>query len=218
MSTLRLLSLPPSPNNAKVRVALGYKGLDYEDLPQDPQDRSALIAQSGQPLTPVLVDGETTIFDSAAILRYLDANLPGPKLFSSDYDTMKEIEKWELFARFGVKESFGPMYAMTFGRQEQTEAAIQAANTALESDLLAVEDRLAAASWLVGDNMTAADVTLGSLLMYQVGLEHPVFEALPMLSFIPEHFTLAADRFPQIREWTRRVLAYDRWMAPALAK
>ena len=217
MSDLRLLSLPPSPNNAKVRVAMGYKGLDYEDLPQDPQDRSTLVAQSGQPLTPVLVHGEVTLFDSAAILRYLDANFPGPKLYATEVDTMKKIENWELFARFGVKDSFGPMYAMTFGRQEQTAAAIEAAVAALERDLASAEDTLAKRDWLVGDHMTAADVTLGSLLMYQVGLDHPVFEALPVLEFIRGNFSLDAARFPHIHDWVRRVLAYDRWMAPALA-
>ena len=61
-------------NNFKVRVALGYKGIPYEFRTIDPSDRDEIHRLTGQFLTPVLQHGDVVLFDSAAILRYLEAN------------------------------------------------------------------------------------------------------------------------------------------------
>ena len=55
-------------NNIKVRVGLGYKGLDYEFRRIEPGDREEIVRVSGQHLTPVLAHGETVLFDSARLL------------------------------------------------------------------------------------------------------------------------------------------------------
>ena len=68
--TIQLYDIAPSPNNMKARIALDYKGLAYERIPVDPEDRSVVIEISRQPLTPVLVHEGRAIWDSAAILRY----------------------------------------------------------------------------------------------------------------------------------------------------
>ena len=79
-----LYDLGPSPNNIKVRLALAYTKIPYEKIPVDPQDREPLVKVSGQPLAPVMLHGETVVYDSYAILRYLDANFPKtPRLYSA---------------------------------------------------------------------------------------------------------------------------------------
>ena len=58
MSNLILHELTGSPNNVKVRIALGYKGLEYDRRPLElndfPGDRSAVVKVSRQPRLPVL--------------------------------------------------------------------------------------------------------------------------------------------------------------------
>ena len=98
-------------NNMKVRIALGYKGLDYTYTEVDPGDRAELIRLTGQFLTPVMVHGERTLFDSAAILRYLDANFPDtPRLYSEEYGEMADIEGWERFTMTQLGEVVGMMF------------------------------------------------------------------------------------------------------------
>src|SRR5437867_3749373 len=114
---LKLYELPGSPNNVKARLALGYKKLAYDSEPLKldgyPGDRSKIVAVSGQPLTPVLVHGDTVVFDSAAIIRYLDANFrQTPPLFSSDHQEMAVIEDWELYTKTKLSEPVG----MSFGQ------------------------------------------------------------------------------------------------------
>ena len=89
-----LYQLSPSPNSIKVRLALGLKQIPCTLQDTNPADRTALVALSGQSLTPVLTDGDRVIYDSYAILRYLDANNPkaGPRLFSNERSEHKEIE------------------------------------------------------------------------------------------------------------------------------
>ena len=71
-------------NNFKVRVALGFKGIDYRFETIDPADRAGLVELSGQPFSPVMTHGDLVIFDSGAIMRYLEANFQDtPPLFTT---------------------------------------------------------------------------------------------------------------------------------------
>lgn len=210
---MKLLTLVPSPNNVKVRVALGYKGLEYEEIPQDPANRNTVLEMSRQALTPVLEDDGVRMFDSGAILRYLHANFPGPALFPEDYEAMKKVENWEAFARYGVRDSLGAMFGMALGRTEVTEEAVAAANAALMAHTESLERKLQKSDWLVGDSMTAADITLASILIYNVLTDHAVTQA----SFFGPTFTKLFALDPETRSathaWVRRVVAYDAWLA-----
>src|SRR5260221_9745462 len=65
----------PSPNPAKVALFLEESGLPYELMPVDTrkgeQFASSYLAINPNAKTPAIVDGDTTVFDSNAILLYL---------------------------------------------------------------------------------------------------------------------------------------------------
>ena len=66
-----------SPFARKVRIALEYKGLNYEAV--DALLRSnhaALKAVNGRIEVPVLVDGDVVVVNSADIISYLDHRYP----------------------------------------------------------------------------------------------------------------------------------------------
>jgi glutathione S-transferase len=212
MSSIQLLTLPPSPNNIKVRAALGYLGLAFEELPQRPDDRSALIAASGQPLTPVMIKDGVGMFDSGAILRHLHTTTPGSTLFPQDPDSMRKLESWETSARYGVKESIGPMYWMFFGRIPATAEAQASAASALLADTAALEKTLAKRPFLLGDQPCAADFTWAGVLAYNVGLDTPRMTAAPFFENFKEFYTLSEEERPLVRAWVRNVLQYDAWI------
>lgn len=153
-------------NNIKVRIALGYKGIPYEFKSIDPKERDEIVRLSGQYLTPVLVHDGRVLFDSAAILRYLDANFPAtPKLFGDAYLEQWEIEGWE---RFGRSELAAPMMTLIQTRIAGGEVD-QAMKDSCQASFEEVTQKLAAAlsggrDWLVGERMTAADITTGAVL------------------------------------------------------
>ncbi len=166
MSTEVLVYGFETSNNMKVRVALGFKGIPYEFRTVDPGDREEIVRISGQHLTPVLVHSDRVLFDSAAILRYLDANFPDtPKLFGHGRDEQWEIEDWERFAR-GVLA--GPMMEILHRRaagRSIDDAMTSRCTAAFHEALAALADRLSDREWLVGDRMTAADITAACVLV-----------------------------------------------------
>lgn len=102
---LKLYELAPSPNNTKVRMALRFKGIDFEAIPVDPRDRSAVLDLSGQEATPVIADRGIVLNDSEAILQYLDANYRDkPRLFPPDKEGRRVCDAWreELDGRLAV--------------------------------------------------------------------------------------------------------------------
>lgn len=88
---LRLLRFPYSTNVDRVALALAYKGLEVESVWIDPADRSEVERVSGQPLVPVLVDGDLVLPDSLAILEHLERTHPDPPLFPSEPARAAEV-------------------------------------------------------------------------------------------------------------------------------
>jgi glutathione S-transferase len=179
--------------NFKVRVGLGYKGIPFEFVTIDPKDRSEIQRLSGQPFTPVMVHGDVVLFDSAAILRYLDANFPGtPRLFGGDHATMRQIEDWEFFGRVDLHQPLSIMVKQRISGIEDLDATAQAA-VLFAAGTERIEEHLRHREWLVGDAMTAADVTVASVVRRV--REMGAFE-------VPE------DR-PRTYAWTARIMAHD---------
>jgi glutathione S-transferase len=208
MSEIKLYEIPPSPNNMKARIALNYKSIPFERIPIDPQDRSQVVEISGQPLTPVMLHGETAIFDSSAILRYLEGNFRDTvRLFSTEVQEMAEIERWEKFARGHLVQPAGAVIGQYFaGTEERT--AMEEASKQLNELTGRIEDRLGTSDWLVGDRMTAADVTAAPTVYY--GMVPPAdAEESPIKAFFARNLLLGEGR-DRTRAWVERVMAYDR--------
>ncbi len=152
-------------NNIKVRLALEHKGIPYEFRTIEPTDRDELVRVSGQFLTPAMVDGDVVLFDSGAILRYLDANYPEtPKLYGRSHSEQWEIEDWERFGRGPLAE---PMMSLVHARvrgEDVTPALEESAVADFGEALRKLEGRLDGRQWLVGDEMTAADITCAAVI------------------------------------------------------
>ena len=213
MAEVILHEIATSPNNLKVRIALHYKEIPFkrQAVPRKENgdlDRAGIIALSHQPFTPVLQHGDTVVFDSAAILRYLEANFPKTRpLFSTHYDTMRSIEEMETYARMEIGKPIGMMYKQAMAPAKDP-AVIAKANALLHEVTERVEKRLAEGSWLVGDSMTAADVTAASSLS-RTTLTPQRAGTHAISVFFLEHIKLGEGR-DRTREFIERVMTWDR--------
>ncbi len=212
MSTnLTLHELTGSPNNVKARIALGYKGLKYDrkpvELSEYPGNRDSVVKLSRQPRLPVLQHGQNVIFDSGAILRYLEANFPDtPPIFDEDYETFGEIEQWELFVRTQIGEPIGMIFGQAFAPEPDAQV-IAKANELLNDRTGALEDKLNTGEFLVGEHITAADIACVAPL-YLADLTEQNAGAHPIAGFFRAHLKLGEGR-EKTRSWVRRVMAYD---------
>lgn len=212
MSDIVMYNLGPSPNNQKVRIALNYKGIPYEAIPVDFADRSNVIEASGQPLTPVIKHGDTVVYDSRAILRYLDNNFRDtPKLFSEDRDTMMEIERLENDARSLMGECVSMVFRQVLSESPDLEVC-EKASRMIHERTADYEERLQDHDFLMGDEMNAVDVTAAPLVF--LGMLPPqalemAGDASPIVQFFIDNFDIGEGR-EKTREWAMRVIAYDR--------
>jgi glutathione S-transferase len=187
-------------NNIKVRIALGFKDIPYTFHTIDPADREEILRLSGQRLTPVLVHGDRVLFDSAAILRYLEANFRDrPPLFGTSLAEQWAIEDIELFARHTLA---APMMEVVHHRVTGgtvDDAMQKRCAAAFKKAVVTLTEQLAGGKWLVGESMSAADVTAAAV-MYRVR-QAKLFGPPP-----------GAE---EIREWEDRVTAFDRYLGPS---
>jgi glutathione S-transferase len=212
---LKFYNLPMSPNNVKVRIALNYKGLEFESIevpvkgyPPAGDDRAEVVRISGQPLTPMLVHGDRAVFDSSAILRYLDANFRDTApLFSSDFATMRLIEDWERFA----KTELGGPVSICF-QQAMSEKPdpneLQRACEQINELTGRIEKQLSETEWLVGRRMTAADVTAAPLVFLSM-LPPEAAKAGPIMEFFVSNLKLGEGRV-KTRKWVQAVMSHNR--------
>ncbi len=206
MSQITFLTLPPSPNNTKVRMALALKGIAHESVPVAPDDRSAVLERSGQPLTPVLVDGERVVYDSFGILRYLDANWPEPRIYATTREGQREIEAWEQLARNGFGPVFG-MYLNQFFAGSDDAVALASAQRLFDELVPRIEAALEGRDYLSGDAPNAADLTLAPFLSF--ALMDPEHEPERSVTrWVAARLQLSA-RFPLARAWASRVMELD---------
>lgn len=204
-SSLRLFDLAPSPNNFKVRLAAALKGIEYERVPIMNADRSAVIEATGQSLTPAIAHGDVKLFDSHAIVRYLDGNFAGPKLFPLEREAHQAVEKWELMALTELRKPVGMAFGQLFSDSPDADVLRQA-NDVAQQVSAPIEEALANSPYLVDDAITAADVFCATMLHYTCV---PEADQKPdsIAGFFGTAIQLGPDR-QRTREWCGRLMAH----------
>ncbi|HET6340943.1 MAG TPA: glutathione S-transferase family protein [Gemmatimonadota bacterium] len=204
-----LLEFHRSPNSVKVRVALGWKGLDYEIREMMAADRGPMIEAAGWPLVPILLDGEVVMRDSAAILHYLETNYrDAPSLTPPSRGDIRSAEA--LLARLNpevLSIQYGLEDEIRKPERERDTGRIAAARTTLVAALERLDRRLAAAPWLVGGAMSMYDVILACNLL-PARPPAKFMEQSPLWRFFADHLALNGDH-PAVEAWVDRVVAHD---------
>jgi glutathione S-transferase len=97
---MKLIGTPTSPYTRKARVVLTEKRIEYDFIVDPPFEAGTQVA-SHNPLgkVPVLVlDDNTTIFDSRVIAEYLDNASPVTRLIPDETRHRIQVRRWEALA------------------------------------------------------------------------------------------------------------------------
>ena len=195
---MRIYRIPFSTNVERVSLAVGHKGLEVEWIDVDPDDRSPVEAVSGQRLVPVLVaeDGEV-VYDSPAILEWIEARHPDPPLLPRDPARRAEVR---IFADW-----FNRVW-----KRAPNEIADHGATDALAAEMRGAielfEALLAGREYLFGE-FGLADVVAFPFLKY-ASLGLPPADDELFHRVLVEYQPLRDDS--PLHAWVRRVDAHPR--------
>ncbi|ODU63065.1 MAG: glutathione S-transferase [Bordetella sp. SCN 68-11] len=110
---IRLYSMTYSGHGHRVQLLLSLLGLPYEKIDVDPHDgvlkTPGFLAMNPFGQVPVIVDGDTTLHDSNAILVYLARKYGGPSWLPEDPEGSALVQQWFSLAAGPI--AFGPCAA-----------------------------------------------------------------------------------------------------------
>ena len=151
-----------SPNPMKVALALEEMELPYEPVPVDTRKGDQFspdyLELNPNGKTPTIVDGDTVVFDSNAILLYL-AEKSG-KFAPTDAKARGEFLSWLMFVASGVGPFSGQAVHFKHFAPEKVHYAHERYQFEAERHFKVLNARLAERDYLVGNAYSVVDMAL----------------------------------------------------------
>lgn len=198
---MRLYHHPISSCSRRVMLAALHMGTPLEltevNLLSE-EDRRRLLKLNPNNKLPVLQDGEFTLWESCAIMQYLAERSDGQTLYPQHAQTRADINHWMFWA---VQHFAPPISVMCYeriwkglsGRGGPDEVELERADRQLAQFAAVLEQHLAGRQWMVGDQLSLADMALA-----------------PSLTFI-QQAKLPLTRYPHMMAWLGRMTQLDTW-------
>jgi glutathione S-transferase len=180
---IELLGRATSGNVQKVIFLLEELGLPYERKDYGRQFENTTTpeyaALNPMKKVPTLVDGDTVVWQSNTILRYL-ASKAGSPLYPADAAQRSQVERWMDW----LLAELNPAYLAGFRDAKKAEAE-RAPDTAtnLGNELKLLEGALAKSQWVAGAQFSLADIALAPIVKRCLG------------------FPLGLPAFPKTQAW-----------------
>jgi len=186
---ITLYTFPPSQNAVRAEIALHEKGLEFDrvevDLFGGEHRRPPLSELTPRRQVPVLVhagaDGDVVVYESIAIIRFLDDMHPEPPLMPPVDEPARRaralMRTEEFQAKLDSKNIFG---SVVFGRQGREQLGMRVDD--LCAELLRWDEYARASSFLAGDQFTLADIAVFPLLMHFEALGYDFASNTPALA------------------------------------
>ena len=206
-----------SPFAWRVMLTLEVKGLAYEskllEFSKGENQAPAYLQLNPRGKVPTLKDGDFVLYESLAIMTYLDRKYPEPPLFGTTAEETGLI--WRMLAEcesYMVSAGDKVVRPIFFGKGLDRVEELQQAAQKLRDELRLIDERLARAHWLVGERISAADI--GVFPLVQLLLRAASKEAAQPfdLGLLP-----LSESFPNIAGWAQRIEAlpnYQRTYPP----
>jgi glutathione S-transferase len=174
---LTLYDAARCPYCARARIALAEKGLEYEVMEVDLNDRPQWIYEKNPTgRVPVIEEDAWILPESSVILEYLDERYPEPALLPADPADRALARVWI----FRHDDFTRPYYALRRGEEGAAEK--------FDEQLAKLEDALSNQAWLTGAEYGLADIAY-----------------VPWVLRARDMLHISFDAFPAVREWLERL-------------
>jgi glutathione S-transferase len=206
-----------SPFAWRVMLTLEVKGLDYQskllEFSKGENKSPEYLKLNPRGKVPTLKDGDFVLYESLAIMAYLDRKYAEPPLFGKTPEQTGLI--WRMISEcesYLVSAGDKVVRPIFFGKGLEKIDEIQQATQTIRQELKSVDERLAHENWLVGGQISAADIAVFPLVqLLQRAASKEAAQPLG-LGLLP-----LAQNFPSIAKWVQRIEAlpnYQRTYPP----
>jgi len=164
-------------------------------------------------LVPVIRDGDVTMFESNAIVRYLSARFRSGVLRPAEHRGLAMAEQWMEWQQ----QAFAPHVAAIFmntvrtAPENRNAQAVAAAEKQAAEALRIADGWLARHDWFAGSAFSFGDITMGALLWRYMGLDCDKPDMPHVLEWLEalerrepfRNTVMAVPRAKSLEEWGR---------------
>ncbi len=206
-----------SPFSWRVLLALEHKGLPYEShlLHFDKQEHQSppMLKMNPRGRLPVLKDGDYVVFESVAVLYYLDVKYPQVPIFGTTPEEagviMRVICEFQTYAEPSLSRIVNAIFSdEVAGAFDELTDAMHVAGREART----IEGRLSKELWIVGEHYSAADMVIFPWIQkLRRALNKPAAAELGA-RFLPME-----RNYPALARWIARIESlpgYDRTYPP----
>jgi glutathione S-transferase len=194
---VKLLGTSQSPAVLRVRIALALKGIDYEFIEEDLQNKSPLLLQSNpvHKKVPVLLHNGNSVCESMIIVQYIDDawDTKAPNLMPKDPYARAIARFWAAF----VDDKIVPSILGVFtGQGEEQQKAVEES----VANFFSLEEALRTSSkaYFGGDEIGLVDIALGSMSTW-----------IKVLQKVTDIVLIDPEKMPLLSTWMERFLEAD---------
>jgi glutathione S-transferase len=190
---LRLYYHPFSTYARRVRIAMIEKAIEYEpvlvDMAAKKHREAAYLALNPYGRVPTLDDEGFLLYESTAILNYLEATHPQPPLVPADAKGRASVDMHMKLCDLQLSRQSGQIiFPKRFLPKERwDEKGMAQARSDIEKHLAIVEAQLGDREWMVGDRYSLVEVCYT-----------PFVQFLPLMEITPP---------ASVGKWVERMLA-----------
>jgi glutathione S-transferase len=207
MEEMKLYYLPHSPACRRVlavafhlQLPVELRELPYGDEGHPDARRARQLNPSGR--VPVLEDGEYSLWESNAIMEYLCTRKIGQTLFPEDEKTRIDIARWQFWQTAHLSPPCETLQFENFrkknaGRGPADTAEVQQALVLFRREATVLDHHLKSRRFLVGDQISLADFSVGSCLSNWKEAQIPL------------------EEFRNLREWYGHLDTVEAWRKTA---
>jgi glutathione S-transferase len=197
---IKLYQTSISFNSRRVWMTLLEKGQDFvvEEVQLNGQQfQPEFLAMNPFHHIPVLVDGDTTVIESLAILDYLEAKYPHPSMLPIAANDLAKVRMAEMVAVNELAIAMVPLYPKMLSLGEGDPAQVAESFPKINTCLQFLEGLLDTRPFFGSDQITLAEMVVA-----------PLIEALSLA-----HIGLV--EFPKLNAWMTRMQQRPSWSASA---
>lgn len=206
-----------SPYSWRVQLALEHKRLPYEShllqFSKQEQKSPRMLAMNPRGRLPVLKDGDYVVFESLAVIYYLDLKYPEPPIFGRSPEEagviMRVINEFQAYTEAYLSRITQALFT---GSGDIQGDEVANAMHVVAREARTIEQRLSRLDWIVGDSYSACDMVIFPWIQV---LRRAL--ARPAGAELARRFLPIEANYPALGRWLARIESlpgYERTYPP----